>query len=436
MTNDFEFEVTGGKAAVKRYTGSGGNVVIPARTPDGTEVTALGKGAFFRCIGLTAVTIPDGVTVIGEGAFCGCRSLTGITIPESVKEIGSFAFSGCTGIKEVTLPAGVTGIGSKAFSGCTSLIRFRVPDEASADWNGLLEAMDHPAASKASVYMPLTLADGVLFSGDGKTLVLCFPGKEGRYCVPAGVTGIGPYAFWNCTGLTEIILPDGVVTIGEGAFHGCGGLTSMTIPDSVASIGEGAFGNPWKNQAFGHLWKLTAEVSRDSYARKYCEQEFMNYRYPEEEKVRPCLADGLRAYAEYVFHRFELEDEADTEYTVWSVRFLELCRRPDGKTGLSYLENRDYDLRIREADIGTPCPDTRKRVEAYFQNLFTIHEGWNDWPQYERNLLDEMAKVNASVYEVPDSVRSDRLGDPADALLIQAAGLWYYMEYTETDLDF
>ncbi len=286
MTNDFEFEVTGGKAAVKRYTGSGGDVVIPACTPDGVEVTALGKGAFFNCIGVTAV-----------------------------------------------------------------------------------------------------------------------------------------------------IIPDGVVTIGEEAFFGCGGLRSMTIPDSVIVIGKRAFGDPWEERAFGHLWKLTVTVSRDSYARTYCEQESLNIRYPGEEKVRPCLADDPRAYCKYVFHRFEVFDEADSAYTVWSVRFLELRREPDGKLGPAYLGNENFSLRISETDLKDPCPDVRKRVEEYFQGFCAFHEGWNDWPAYETNLLDELTKVNASVYEAPDSVRSDRLGDFDDALLIRAAGLWYYMEYTESDKD-
>ena len=79
------------------------------------------------------------------------------------------------------------------------------------------------------------------------------------------VTGIGEYAFYNCTemtgvkipdtvtyigerafglaGLTEIELPAGLTTIGNGAFYGCYDLTSVEIPSGVTSIGEDAFMN-------------------------------------------------------------------------------------------------------------------------------------------------------------------------------------------------
>ena len=59
--------------------------------------------------------------------------------------------------------------------------------------------------------------------------------------INSGVTSIGKYAFYNCTGLTSITIPDSVTSIGDGAFYKCTGLTSITIPDSVTSIGDSAF---------------------------------------------------------------------------------------------------------------------------------------------------------------------------------------------------
>ena len=55
------------------------------------------------------------------------------------------------------------------------------------------------------------------------------------------VTTIGDYAFYNCTGLTEVTIGNSVTSIGSAAFYGCSGLTSITIPNSVNKIGEDAF---------------------------------------------------------------------------------------------------------------------------------------------------------------------------------------------------
>ena len=56
-----------------------------------------------------------------------------------------------------------------------------------------------------------------------------------------GVTSIGQYAFYNCTGLTSFTIPNSVTSIGRYAFAGCSGLTSVTIPNSVTGIGNGVF---------------------------------------------------------------------------------------------------------------------------------------------------------------------------------------------------
>ena len=63
------------------------------------------------------------------------------------------------------------------------------------------------------------------------------------------VTGIGAWAFNNCTNLVSVTIPHGVTSIGNFAFSGCTDMTSLTIPNSVTSIG---------NWAFNHCDKMTA----------------------------------------------------------------------------------------------------------------------------------------------------------------------------------
>ena len=63
-----------------------------------------------------------------------------------------------------------------------------------------------------------------------------------------GVTTIGNFAFYCCTGLTSITVPNSVTRFGDSAFRGCYGLTSVTIPRNVTSVGDRAF-NSCRNLA-------------------------------------------------------------------------------------------------------------------------------------------------------------------------------------------
>ena len=62
-----------------------------------------------------------------------------------------------------------------------------------------------------------------------------------KAAIEDGITSIGKYAFYGCSGLTELTLPNSVTSIGNGAFFACTGLTELTLPSSVTSIGESAF---------------------------------------------------------------------------------------------------------------------------------------------------------------------------------------------------
>ena len=72
------------------------------------------------------------------------------------------------------------------------------------------------------------------------------PEPTGTLTIPATlggkpVTKIGFYAFYNCSGLTNVVIPDSVTIISGSAFSGCSGLTSVVIPAGVRSIGPSAF---------------------------------------------------------------------------------------------------------------------------------------------------------------------------------------------------
>lgn len=214
---EYTYTITNGEAEIIKYNGNGGSVTIPSNL-GGAPVTRIGNRAFYRCTGLTSLTIPNSVTSIGAWAFGYCSGLTSITLPQGLKSIGIEAFANCTGLTSVTIPQGVTYIEYYVFSGCSRLTSISVDINNSA------------YASK----------DGVLYNKEG-TILIAFPGGLTSVTIPPGVTKIGVGAFADCSGLTSITIPQGVTDIGREAFAYCHGLTSITIPESVTSIGSAAF---------------------------------------------------------------------------------------------------------------------------------------------------------------------------------------------------
>ena len=79
----------------EKYTG---DIVVPekVKASNGVEytVTSLGEKCFYRCSGLTSITIPSSVTTLGESCF-ESSGLTSITIPSSVTSLGESCFCGC-----------------------------------------------------------------------------------------------------------------------------------------------------------------------------------------------------------------------------------------------------------------------------------------------------------------------------------------------------
>ena len=70
-----------------------------------------------------------------------------------------------------------------------------------------------------------------------------YPKPNGSVSIPkklgeTTVTRIGQYAFYQCSGITNVVIPTTVTYIGKYAFSGCTKLAKLTVPDKVTDIDE------------------------------------------------------------------------------------------------------------------------------------------------------------------------------------------------------
>ena len=69
-----------------------GRIVVP-ETLGGCPVVAIGDGAFYRCTGLTEVTLPSSVTELGTQAFYHCEKLSSLIFLGNEPSVGYTCFT-------------------------------------------------------------------------------------------------------------------------------------------------------------------------------------------------------------------------------------------------------------------------------------------------------------------------------------------------------
>ena len=92
-------------------------------------ITSLGTNAFMDLMFLSEVTIPASVKTIHKRAFENCRSLASVTFAENsqLQTIDHWAFYECINLHTLEIPEGVTTIGNGAFYGCAYLDSIVLP---------------------------------------------------------------------------------------------------------------------------------------------------------------------------------------------------------------------------------------------------------------------------------------------------------------------
>ena len=259
--------------------------------PEG--IRTIREKAFYGCLNLCELTIPDSVTEIESGAF-ECSSLISdeygtikyvddwvvgsghtanvvlkdgtrgiafeafscdeiiekVTMPDTVKYINGCAFENCTNLSEVLLSSSLENIERCAFLNCSNLADIVIPDSvisitSDAFYNtALLDKQNTPVKYAGKWVITAEDRDKIVIKDGTKGIAsYAFSGCTSLtdITIPDSVTKIGDYAFSNCNSLTEIKIPNNVKNIGKNVFWFCESLKNVTIPDSVTMIGDMAF---------------------------------------------------------------------------------------------------------------------------------------------------------------------------------------------------
>lgn len=240
------------------------------------DITELEGGAFYECINLESINLPDGIPSIPNSCFYNCSSLKSIVLPEGITYIGSSAFDLCVRLKSVSVPSSVIEIGESAFRSCYEL-------------------------------------QAILLSKQLKQ--------------------IGGHAFEWCTNLSEIHLPPFLETIENNAFSNSPNLqTIYTYMPNIIPIEENCF-ETYKSAVL----KIPGFLYEDYYYSEGGWKRFISMErcelkpddYDEliliEDKVVRRNGDGVKAksngdYVDVVAQptgSFSVSDDVDDEYAQW-----------------------------------------------------------------------------------------------------------------------
>lgn len=203
-----------------------------------SALETVGENAFYKCTKLKTVEFANGLKEIGASAFCE-TALGSVTLPDSVKIIGSYAFAANASMTRLDMGDGVEKIGMCAFRNCTNLATIIASDS--------IKIIDRYSVSSSK---PAVWAfDGTAWY-DNQSDGLVYIGKvlyrvkgslsDTEVVVKNGTISIAEAAFRE-TAVTSVSLPDTLTYIGKDAFNRCASLVTVNIPSSVNEIGTSAF---------------------------------------------------------------------------------------------------------------------------------------------------------------------------------------------------
>lgn len=141
-----------------------------------------------------------------------------LNVPEGVREIVDTAFApgACSSeLKKLSLPSTVQFLFGEIFKELTSLEAVEISENN---------------ANYAS-------SDGMIYTKNGVSLILCPQGKTGNVSVKIGTTTIWRYAFWGKLQADKVVIPEGVENIRQGNFTAYrSDVLSVQLPGTLKKI--------------------------------------------------------------------------------------------------------------------------------------------------------------------------------------------------------
>jgi hypothetical protein len=185
------------------------------------------------------ITFDKEITKIEYEAFYNCVNLKTLYIPDSVTHIGCRSFARCSNLESVIIPKSVINIEQGPFRECDNLKEFK-SELASDDGRCLIVDGDLVAFAPSGINT-YTIPNSVTSIGNDGVQPFRYVNSLNSITIPNNVKSIGEFAFYECKGLEYVTIGDGVTTIGDYAFSGCSNLNVTKIGKGIESIGEYAF---------------------------------------------------------------------------------------------------------------------------------------------------------------------------------------------------
>lgn len=280
-----EMEVDGEKVwLLEGYTGSEKEVIVPAEI-EGKEVRAVSHYAFKGNETIESIILPDTVEIMGYEMFYDCPNLKNIYLG-SMNRAWDIAHGyywmlrECPNLESISMSDEANfDISSEPYSVGKDWEIFGKTERDNLKYIYIGSSMSNVTEDvfygdsleyiEVGENNPLYSShDGVLYSADGKTLLVCGTSyQEETYEIPEGVETISPPGFEKCRNIKYIIVPETVKSMG-GAFEDTD-LTLIVKKNSYADVfaQENGMKVEYDGEASpeyeSHIWNDTYTVDQE-----------------------------------------------------------------------------------------------------------------------------------------------------------------------------